>query len=34
MKNTNQAHASKYVTINGVPHKFVDGELKPLVRKS
>lgn len=33
MKN-NPAHLGKYVMVNGLPHKFVNGKLVALTKKS
>ncbi len=33
MKN-NPAHLGKYVVVNNVPHKFVNGKLVALTKKS
>jgi hypothetical protein len=33
MKNNNAAHLGKYVMVNNVPHKFVNGKLVALSKK-
>ena len=33
MKNNNAAHLGKYVMVNNVPYKFVDGKLVALAKK-
>lgn len=33
MKNNNAAHLGKYVVVNNVPHKFVNGKLVALAKK-
>lgn len=33
MKNNTAAHLGKYVMVNNVPHKFVDGKLIALTKK-
>ena len=33
MKNNSAAHLGKYVMVNNVPHKFVNGKLVALSKK-
>jgi hypothetical protein len=33
MKNNNAAHLGKYVVVNNIPHKFVNGKLVALSKK-
>jgi hypothetical protein len=33
MKNNNAAHLGKYVVVNNVPHKFINGKLVALSKK-